>query len=260
MAQSEPDLTEEQRRVKEQFIEERNYWSDLYDDLLRLDAGFLDKYRGLSGHPWREGVLDPKVKELVYIAIDCNTTHLYNKGTRVHINNAFDQGATVEEILEVFELASVLGVHTLTEGVPILVDEAGRPDEPDAETRERMDDLQAQFEEERGYWSDLWEDILELDPGYFEAYMHFSAHPWNEGALDPKVKEFIYIAIDCNTTHLYNPGTRIHMQNALAYGATREEIMEVFELASVLGIHTMTDSVPILVEEAKKRGKLPEEF
>ena len=260
MAESETELSEEQQRVKEQFIEERNYWSELYDDLLRLDAGFLDKYRKFSAHPWNEGVLDPKVKEFIYIAIDCNTTHLYNKGTRVHINNAFDQGATVEEIMEVFQLASVLGVHTLTEGVPILVEEAGRPDEASEEKRERMAELQAEFEEQRGYWSDLWDDILELDPGYFEAYMDFSSHPWNEGVLDPKVKEFIYIAIDCNTTHLYNKGTRVHMQNALEYGATREEIMEVFELASVLGIHTITDSVPILVEEAKKRGKLPEDF
>lgn len=124
MAESETDLTEEQRRIKQRFIEERNYWSELYDDLLQLDAKFLEAYLGLSGHPWREGVLDPKVKELIYIAIDCNTTHLYNKGTRVHMQNALEYGATREEIMEVFELASVLGIHTITDSVPILVEEA----------------------------------------------------------------------------------------------------------------------------------------
>jgi hypothetical protein len=36
--------------------------------------------------------------------------------------------------------------------------------------------------------------------------------------------------------------------------------MEIFELVSVLGVHTLTDNVPILVEEAEKRGKLPEDF
>ena len=37
--------------------------------------------------------------------------------------------------------------------------------------------------------------------------------------------------------------------NALVYGATREEVLEVIELASVIGIHSCTVGVPILVEE-----------
>lgn len=45
------------------------------------------------------------------------------------------------------------------------------------------------------------------------------------------------------------------MKNALKYGATKEEIMEVLELTSVLGIHTLTLGVPILVEELKAAGK-----
>ncbi|WP_255152054.1 carboxymuconolactone decarboxylase family protein [Halorarius halobius] len=259
MAQSERDLTEQQQRIKEQFEAERGYWSDLWGDILELDPEFLDKYRELSAQPWKHGELDPKVKEFIYIAIDCSTTHLYNKGTRVHIENAFDHDATVDEIMEVFQLASVLGIHSVTEGVPILMEEAGRPDEATGEAAEEQQRLREKFEAERGYWSELWEDVLKLDPGYFEAYLDFSAHPWNEGELDPKTKELVYIAIDVATTHLYLPGLRVHIQNALSYGASRKEIMEVFQLASVLGIHTITDSVPILMEVAEERGKLPED-
>lgn len=259
MAQTESDLTERQQQIKEQFKDERGYWSELWDDILELDPEFLDRYRELSAQPWKHGVLSPKVKEFIYIAIDCSTTHLYNPGTRVHIGNAFDHGATVDEIMEVFQLASVLGIHSVTEGVPILIDEAGRPDTATGEAAKEQDRLRQKFEDERGYWSDLWEDVLQLDPGYFEAYLDFSAHPWNEGVLDPKTKELIYIAIDVATTHLYLPGLRVHIQNALDYGATRVEIMEVFQLASVLGIHTITESVPILIEEAAKRGKLSSE-
>lgn len=130
----------------------------------------------------------------------------------------------------------------------------------DTELTDEQERIKQQFTEERGYWSSLYDDLLRLDPTYLDRYRALSAHPWNEGVLDPKVKEFIYIAIDCSTTHLYNKGTRVHMQNAISYGATHAELMEVFELASVLGIHSITDSVPILVEEAKKRGKLPEDF
>lgn len=37
--------------------------------------------------------------------------------------------------------------------------------------------------------------------------MKFSSVPWKHGTLPPKVKEFIYIAIDAATTHLYDPAS-----------------------------------------------------
>jgi alkylhydroperoxidase/carboxymuconolactone decarboxylase family protein YurZ len=72
--------------------------------------------------------------------------------------------------------------------------------------------------------------------------------------LPPKVKEFIYIAIDASVTHLHAPGTRVHIQNALNYGATKEEIMEIFEIISSLGIHSMILGMPILTELTKNQG------
>jgi alkylhydroperoxidase/carboxymuconolactone decarboxylase family protein YurZ len=60
---------------------------------------------------------------------------------------------------------------------------------------------------------------------------------------------FIYIAIDAATTHLYEPGLRIHIRNALKHGATKEEILEVYELVSVLGMHTITMGLPALLQE-----------
>ena len=79
-------------------------------------------------------------------------------------------------------------------------------------------------------------------------YSRFSSVPSKNNALSPKIREFIYIAIDASTTHLYLLGLKLHME-ALALGATRDEIMEVLELTSVLGIHTCTMGVPILMDE-----------
>jgi alkylhydroperoxidase/carboxymuconolactone decarboxylase family protein YurZ len=127
------------------------------------------------------------------------------------------------------------------------------------ELSERQKILQQKFMEERGYWDEkLLGQLLRLDPDFFEAYWNFSAIPWRKGSLSPKIKEFIYIAIDASTTHLFEPGLRLHIQNALKYGATKEEIMEVLECVSVLGIHTCALGVPILAEELKKaaEGKL----
>ena len=115
--------------------------------------------------------------------------------------------------------------------------------------------LRDDFIEARGYWNDFWDGLLRLDPDFFQAYIAFSSVPWKKGPLEPKMKELIYIAIDAATTHLYEPGLRQHMRNALNYGATKEEIMEVLELVSVLGIHACTLGVPVLIEELAAAGK-----
>jgi alkylhydroperoxidase/carboxymuconolactone decarboxylase family protein YurZ len=91
--------------------------------------------------------------------------------------------------------------------------------------------------------------MLELDPDFFEVFLHFSALPWRKGVLEPKIKELIYIAIDASTTHLYEPGLRTHIRSALQFGASKEEILEVLQLVSVLGVHTCAVGLPILAQE-----------
>ena len=102
---------------------------------------------------------------------------------------------------------------------------------------------------DRGYWADYYNGLLTLDTDFFEIFLDFSAHPWRNGVLEPKIKEFIYIAIDAATTHLYEPGLRIHIRNALKHAATQQEILEVYELVSVLGMHTITMGLPALLQE-----------
>lgn len=118
-----------------------------------------------------------------------------------------------------------------------------------AELTERQQQLKNDFIEKRGYWNPFWDGLLTLDPIFFEAYLEFSSVPWKHGVLEPKTKELIYIAIDAATTHLYEPGLRQHIRNAIKYGATKQEVMEVLELVSVLGIHACTLGVPALLEE-----------
>jgi alkylhydroperoxidase/carboxymuconolactone decarboxylase family protein YurZ len=67
--------------------------------------------------------------------------------------------------------------------------------------------------------------------------------------LDAKTIEFIAIAVDASCTHLYAPGVRRHIRQALALGATKDEITAVLQLVSVLGIHTLSVGAPILLEE-----------
>lgn len=101
----------------------------------------------------------------------------------------------------------------------------------------------------RGDWNPLWNTLRQWDPQFMEAYLAFRNVPHRHGPLSPKFKELILIAVNAATTHLYAPGIRRHVQNALKHGATREEILEVLELVTVLGIHACNMGVPILAEE-----------
>lgn len=104
-----------------------------------------------------------------------------------------------------------------------------------------------------GEWNPNWEPFYALDPAWAEAFMAMGTRPMFGGALDPKVIEFIAIAVDASCTHMYAPGVRRHIGKALDLGATKEEITAVLQCVSVLGIHTMSLGAPILHEELAAR-------
>src|SRR6185312_15754815 len=244
-------LTQRQQEIKDEFIKVRGTWGDAWEDVLRLDPEFLASYLKFSAVPWRKNHLDDKVKEFIYLAVDANATHMYLPGVRAHIAAALKLGATPQEIMEVLELTATLGIHAMNIGVPILVEvleEKGLRTGP-APLDDHQEQVKAEFTKTRGYWHSFWDEMLELDPELFAAYTDFSSVPWRTGTLEPKVKEFIYIAFDTAATHLYVKGLKLHIENAIGYGATPQEILEVMEIASVLGIHAVTATVPILLEE-----------
>jgi len=64
----------------------------------------------------------------------------------------------------------------------------------------------------------------------------------------------VYCAFDASATHVYLPGLKLHMRNAIRYGATAEEIMEVLEIVSVVGIHGAAVAAPMLEEALLQAG------
>ena len=102
-----------------------------------------------------------------------------------------------------------------------------------------------------GDWNPAWDLFKDLDPDYLEAFLHFRSVPLS-GPLEQKYKEMIFIAINAATTHLHGPGVRRHIQNALKAGATKAEILEVIQLTTIMGIHSMSLAAPILQEECDR--------
>jgi alkylhydroperoxidase/carboxymuconolactone decarboxylase family protein YurZ len=244
-------LSARQQEVKDEFIRVRGAWSDAWESILILDAEYLHAYLNFSAVPWRQNHLDDKTKEFIYITVDSAATHLYAPGIRQHIRAALGFGATPDEIMEVLECTSTLGIHAMNVGVPTLLtvlEERGERTGP-AELDDYQEKLKADFTSNRGYWNPTWDEMLEVDPHLFESYTEFSSVPWKHGNLSPMVKEFIYIAFDTAATHLYVTGLKLHIENALGYGATPQQILEVMEIASVIGVHSVTVGAPILLEE-----------
>ncbi|KAF2871637.1 AhpD-like protein [Massariosphaeria phaeospora] len=120
-------MSKEQWALKKEFEDKRGYWHGFWEDFLRASPEFFGAYVEFSGVPWTNeggrGVLEPKVKELIYCAFDAAATHLYQPGLKLHMKNVLGYGGTPEEIMEVLELATLLSISTMHVGLPILEEE-----------------------------------------------------------------------------------------------------------------------------------------
>jgi alkylhydroperoxidase/carboxymuconolactone decarboxylase family protein YurZ len=236
--------------IRARFEEAVGPWAAMYDPILEADPELMEAFVDLCAIPVSHGHLEPKVREFVGIAVNASTTHLYEPAVRAHIRNALALGAEPIEIIEVIELTSVLGIHTCELGLELLTEEVEAAGGEPLEFGERENAVRERFMADRGMWPSMLNEVLRWDVDLLEAYLAYSTIPWKRGVLPAKVKEFVYIAIDASTTKLHEPGTRLHLQNALKAGATREEIVEVLELIARIGIHACTMAVPIVLEEA----------
>lgn len=97
------------------------YWNPHWDPIAQVDKVWMEKFLNMGLHG--KHVLDPKTYELIAIAVDASCTHMYAPGVRTHIRKALELGVTYEEIAAVLQLTSVLGIHTMSMGAPILLEE-----------------------------------------------------------------------------------------------------------------------------------------
>lgn len=110
-------------------------WNPNWDSFAELDPIWTEKFMDMGITPFARGVLDAKTWELIAIAVDASCTHLYAPGVRRHIRGALNAGATKEEILAVLQAVSVLGIHSMSLGTPILVEELAARNAHEERTR-----------------------------------------------------------------------------------------------------------------------------
>ena len=92
------------------------------------------------------------------------------------------------------------------------------------------------------------------DPSWAEAGRGVAANPWTSGVLPRKIVELISLGLNAACTNLFADGVRRHVRGALDAGASRDEVLMVLKMASLLSIHACSLGAPILLEEAKAAG------
>ena len=232
---------------------ENSPWDDIA--LARLhewDPQWAETCARMATSPWRSGVLSRKLVELIGVGLNAACTNLNPEGTRRHIRRALGAGAAKDEILFVLKCASVMSIHSCSLGAPILLEEAksagARPPARPTATTPACDKMKA-----IGQWNTAWDPFYELDPVWTDEFMATGAGIYASGILPAKDVELLSIALDASYTHMYAPGTRRHIRNALKAGATMEEVMEVLKLCVVQGVQACNLGVPILAAELARQ-------
>ncbi|MES2261739.1 MAG: carboxymuconolactone decarboxylase family protein [Pseudomonadota bacterium] len=178
---------------------------------------------------------------LTRLAVRASVTALDLDGCDTQIAAALDAGASAQQVQEVLDLVSGLGVHTLMEVSRRLAAQLRARGDASiaAPLDERRSALWAKYVGDDPYWDAMEEEapgfldaLLRLSPNGFEAFFLYCAVPWKSATLRPLTKELISIAVDAATTHRYMPGLRLHLRNAIKLGAGRAAILQTLEIAA----------------------------
>ncbi len=130
-----PDAARAQ--IKESFIAERGYWRPWTETMLQVCPAFVQQYARYAGYPARTGPLTERMVELIYVALDSSSSHLFEPGLHTHMKRALEVGATQADIFDVLHLVAVQGLASVCQATDILaeladlsaaaIDERSRP-------------------------------------------------------------------------------------------------------------------------------------
>jgi alkylhydroperoxidase/carboxymuconolactone decarboxylase family protein YurZ len=188
--------------------------------------------------------LDERTKVVVRYAVCVAPGSLDVTAARPHAEHALDLGLSSDQLHEILMLVSGLGVHTLMEGsralASVLRDRGeSRPERDAARAR-----LWAENVGSAPYWETFerhvpgfLDDLLWLSPEAFTAFMAYCAVPARTRHVDSLTKELVSVAVDSTPMHRYLPGLRLHVDNAIALGAGRRQILEAMELGAAAPPH-----------------------
>lgn len=232
MSEAAPDLDAERARIKAYFIEQRGYWRPWTETMLAISPGFVEQYAHYAGYPARTGPLSERMVELIYVALDASSAHLYEPGLHTHLQRALQVGCSQADIVDVLHLVAVQGMAQAGQAAEILAELL-----PDDDATRVDCALQARIDRLGDAHALQLQSLARRDPGYVAVLLDFIEQGRPASGLSPAERSLVQLALHaCFTAH--NPtAVRQIIATALQQGLTQAELLQAIQLGAHLAVH-----------------------
>ncbi|MET4578000.1 carboxymuconolactone decarboxylase family protein [Ottowia thiooxydans] len=222
----------ERSRIKAFFTAERGYWRPWAETMLEVSPGFVEQYARYAGYPARTGPLSPRMVELIYVALDTSSSHLFASGLETHMRKALEVGATQSDIFDVLHLVAVQGAVSACQAADILAELAGTDEleELDAHLKARIDQLGPEH-------ALALQAVARMDSGYAAMLLDFIEHGRPVGGLEPGERSLVQLALHACFTAFNPHATRQMVVTGLSQGLSRAEMLQAIQLGAHLAVH-----------------------
>lgn len=231
-AQTRDAADAESARIREFFIAERGYWRPWTETMLQACPGFVAQYARYAGYPARTGPLTPRMVELIYVALDSSSSHLFESGLQTHMKRALEVGATQADLFDVLHLVAVQGAVHTCQAADILAEFTG-PDEAaviDGDLQARIESLGAPHALALGA-------MARMDPGYASVLLDFIESGRPGTGLSPGERSLVQLALHACFTAFNPDAIRRIVPVALSQGLAPAELLQAIQLGSHLAVH-----------------------
>lgn len=223
-----PDLD----RIRERFIEARGYWRPWCETLLQGNPGFVEHYARYAGQPARTGPLSPRMVELVYVALDASSSHLYEAGLRTHMARALEAGASEADIFDVLHLVTVQGVSRVAQTAELLAQTA--PEGAAHDLSERSSQRLDTARERHGL---SLHALAKLDPGYTEVLLDWLEGGFTESGLTASEQLLVQLALHACFTAFDATAVQNIIRNGSSQGLTHPQMLQAIQMGAHLAVH-----------------------
>lgn len=217
-------------------MRDHNNMNDIQEENWGFDASFKESpsyknYNNFRNSILKDGKLKRKEKELILMAV--YAANKYSDGVYYHCRAALDHGASLEEVIEVFESCIVSrGTGMWIEGTKV-VQYFKEYKNVENINYNILDEVKFNsIEECLEYLTNEYDELpnwVKLMKKHNEEallnYAQLRINSLNDNRLSKKFKELILVAINCSES--YTHGIKVHMNQARILGATEEELNEV---------------------------------
>lgn len=228
MTQPRPELD----RIRERFIEARGYWRPWCETLLQGNPDFVEHYARYAAHPARTGPLSLRMVELVYVALDASSSHLYEAGLRTHMTRALEAGASEADLFDVLHLVTVQGVSRVAQAAEVLARAA-----PADASLTLNEDTRHRLESTRQRHGLSLEALAMLDPAYTKVLLDWLEGGFTGSGLTSGEQLLVQLALQACFTAFDAEAVRHLVSQGLAQGLTIPQMLQVIQMGAHLAVH-----------------------